>query len=227
MNDITIIMLNLFIILVGMLFFQLWYDHKVRSDKEIKVMSIILPAIVIMFCIGFTLHLCENFFFDLRQIPLWLAGLYGGPVVSISLLLVTVIFRSFFGGLGIVVTAIVGAAQVGVCIFLHKRFLNMSPKQRILCVVSLSTISILSSHTIASILFHSPVEGGEILFYLLFHISGTLICSLTIEGMIRNKLQYDKNLKDKKMELASHLASSFGHEVRNPMTSSIGFLQLM
>ncbi|MGO4889396.1 ATP-binding protein [Anaerobacillus sp. MEB173] len=227
MYDLSILLINLLLILVSLFFLQLWFERKNRSEKKIKLVSVIVASILIFLCMTFTVNVNEDFNYDLRQVLLWIAGLYGGPVVAIVLLLITVAYRSIIGGLGIIVATIIATTQTTICIALHKKFLSFSSKQRVIWTVTLSTFSGLLTVILIGVVFKAPVELIGFIVFLPLQIIGTLICSLTFELLIRNKQLQREFQKAKKMEVVTHLASSFGHEIRNPMTSAIGFLQLL
>jgi two-component system sporulation sensor kinase B len=48
-----------------------------------------------------------------------------------------------------------------------------------------------------------------------------------IEAMFKNQKMREKLVQTKKTEIVSHLAASISHEIRNPLTVSRGFLQLL
>lgn len=56
---------------------------------------------------------------------------------------------------------------------------------------------------------------------------GTLIIAYTAELIIENYHLDTALMKNEKMEVVSQLAASISHEVRNPMTVTRGFLQLL
>jgi two-component system, sporulation sensor kinase B len=55
---------------------------------------------------------------------------------------------------------------------------------------------------------------------------GSLLATLMIEVIRMNSELLEKLMKAEKLEVVSHLAASISHEVRNPLTTCKGFLQL-
>jgi two-component system sporulation sensor kinase B len=71
-------------------------------------------------------------------------------------------------------------------------------------------------------------EFATIQIYLFFVQSIILLLSVYfIEVMISNKKLREKIALSEKTEMLSHLAASISHEIRNPLTVSKGFIQLI
>jgi two-component system sporulation sensor kinase B len=62
--------------------------------------------------------------------------------------------------------------------------------------------------------------------YFLINIIATLMGTLLIEVIRTNSDLLEKLMKAEKLKVVSHLAASISHEVRNPLTTCKGFLQL-
>jgi two-component system, sporulation sensor kinase B len=62
--------------------------------------------------------------------------------------------------------------------------------------------------------------------YFVINILVTLMATLLIEVIRMNSDMLEKLMKAEKLEIVSHLAASISHEVRNPLTTCKGFLQL-
>ena len=63
--------------------------------------------------------------------------------------------------------------------------------------------------------------------FIIFHIVGNGIATYAFEKinfLIKTK---QRIIQSEKIELISHLAASISHEVRNPLTVSRGFMQLL
>ena len=73
-------------------------------------------------------------------------------------------------------------------------------------------------------------NGMEIIFwtqYSIIHILGMFISTLLLEVILTNFQVLQNLVKAEKLQTVSHLAASISHEVRNPLTASRGFIQLL
>ena len=59
------------------------------------------------------------------------------------------------------------------------------------------------------------------------NVIGMTIATLLTEVILINFDLLHKSIKTKKLDVASHLAASFSHEIGNPLTSTKGFIQLL
>ena len=63
--------------------------------------------------------------------------------------------------------------------------------------------------------------------YSIIHILGMLISTLLLEVILTNFQVLQNLVKAEKLQTVSHLAASISHEVRNPLTASRGFIQML
>ena len=63
--------------------------------------------------------------------------------------------------------------------------------------------------------------------YTFIHLIGMLISTLILEVILTNFQVMQKLIKAEKIQTVSHLAASISHEVRNPLTASRGFIQML
>ena len=76
-------------------------------------------------------------------------------------------------------------------------------------------------------LFNIPLINHFWLQYIVIHIIGMVISTLLWEVIRTNFQVLQKLIKAEKIQMVSHLAASISHEVRNPLTVSRGFIQLL
>ncbi|MGG6471116.1 ATP-binding protein, partial [Saccharococcus caldoxylosilyticus] len=165
--------------------------------------------------------------YDLHQVPLWLGSLYKGPIASLFLCMVTIGYRSFFGGKEFMLTAITSVAIMIAGIALSKKFLALSSKQRILLAFLLSAVSeMLMVVWIQSFHHTLPASSAFWLYLPIQPISMIFTCYLK-EVLYKNSVLRKRIIRAEKMEVVSHLAASISHEVRNPLTTARGFIQLL
>jgi len=217
-------LLNLFFVLFPIIALPLWIEEKNVSDKFMKHTLPISSAIAVILCITFPVHTDSDNLYDLRQVPIWIGSLYGGPLVSFLLFAITVLYRSFFGGSGVFVAFITALFQMIVSILIHKKFLSLSANHKILFTIVLCA----ASNTIFA--FATTLTGYHSLiwyFFIPFQIVSVVMTSYLFEALQRSIEFRKRIIRAEKMEVVSHLAASISHEVRNPLTASRGFMQLL
>jgi two-component system, sporulation sensor kinase B len=222
------LLINFLFILLSLCFAQILYMFKYSyqlkglNDKVIAL----VPVISIILCMLFPVYVDENFTWDLRWIPFILGGLYGGYKLGFSLFLIVFIIRYFQGGSGFYVAIITFSIVGMILFFLSKYYLRMTLKQKIIVTVLLSFSSLLSS-IIVSEVFSINLKISFWLQYIGIHIIGMFISTILWE-VIQTNFQVLQNLiKAEKLQTVSHLAASISHEVRNPLTTARGFIQLL
>ncbi|MGJ7035361.1 ATP-binding protein [Anoxybacillus eryuanensis] len=224
------ILLNLFFIILALLIIPIWLEERRISDHLKTILKTIAIGVCIIFCMTFPIHTTGGFIFDLRQVAIWIGGLYGGAFSAIFLSIVTVIYRIIIGGTeGIIVTMIITAIQVIICFFFYQKFQTyLSVKNRIVTITLLSV-----GTTILTIAFSGIWIVDE---YQLSHIISTYFPAQPLAAFlgayITETIQKHSELRRRiiraeKMEVVGHLAASISHEVRNPLTVSRGFMQLL
>jgi two-component system sporulation sensor kinase B len=63
--------------------------------------------------------------------------------------------------------------------------------------------------------------------YVLLHLGTTLLLVLLIEGFLKGSSLRAELFRSEKLNILSELAASVAHEIRNPMTTARGFMQLL
>ncbi|MGA9228453.1 MAG: HAMP domain-containing sensor histidine kinase [Mesobacillus sp.] len=229
MDLLTVLVLNLIFILISTFAAQyIIAEHLSAFFKKFAKPAIILIAgIQIGFCISFSLIATEHFMFDLRLIPIVLGGLYGGPIVSIVLFMIAIVARIPFGGSGIWVSFF---NTLTITVFIS--YISVSFKEYPLAKKLYTVVGIAVSYTILIFLmkaaiFNDPSELWFIFIYGITLTAGIFIVTYFIEITKQNNYLYKAMIKSDKIEVVSHLAASVSHEVRNPLTVTRGFLQML
>ncbi|WP_245827612.1 ATP-binding protein [Paenisporosarcina indica] len=172
-------------------------------------------------------QIADGVLWDLRRIPFILGLLYVDRKKGMILLSFLLIVRYFIGdilGFYMTVCTFVGMAII---INLIKRFYVRAPLVHKLGISGLLVlVSIQFTFLGASIITDVNLDPLVWLHYLLINFVGILIATLFIEVIKMNSELLEKLVKAEKLEVVSHLAASISHEVRNPLTTCKGFLQL-
>ncbi|AST07334.1 two-component sensor histidine kinase [Anoxybacillus flavithermus] len=224
------ILLNLFFIILALLIVPIWLEERRISDHMKTMLKTVAIGICIIFCMTFPIHTTNGFVFDLRQVAIWIGGLYGGAFSALFLSIITVVYRIIIGGTeGIIVTMIITTIQAVTCFFFYRKFkTSLSSKQRITSIILLS----IGTAILTMILSNIHIDDE----YQLSHIISTYFPAQPLAAFlgayITETIQKHSELRRRivraeKMEVVGHLAASISHEVRNPLTVSRGFMQLL
>src|SRR4051812_11499374 len=103
----------------------------------------------------------------------------------------------------------------------------MNLKKKLLLSVAILVIAISISQILEATFFSDHLSGLFLLEFYIINIFGVIISTILWEG-IRSYSNLLQNLiKAEKLQMVNHLAASISHEVRNPLTVSRGFIQLL
>ncbi|MRG85610.1 ATP-binding protein [Salinibacillus xinjiangensis] len=226
----TAIFANLLLIFLCQLIVSIVYNLKINgihTKYQYKLSIFIASSIAIILCITFHTDIQTGYIYDLRHIPLLLGTLYGGPVVGVGLFLVQSIYRMFFGGVGLYLSLIVALLILLVSIVFYKRFLAINFWRKTLIGVTIIQIFPSFSYILMSIYQEPMFSYTEWIINSLILTSAVTLLIYFTEVVLNNVLLKEAVYHYKKTELVSHLAASIAHEVRNPVTTVRGFLQLL
>ncbi|UII56743.1 sensor histidine kinase [Cytobacillus spongiae] len=229
MNEIKELFFNLLILLLSMLFLQTLVMNRIgQIFLHITKWKIAVIAIIQVFiCMMFTYTFEGEFKFDFRMIPILIAGLYGGPWVSAVVMIATILFRIPLGGDGIYTTLIVIPLAALISSLLSNYFLHSSTSRKVCIVGAITFIFSLLVFIMPVYFFNYPINWYFIMVFTTSQTIGMIIVTYTTELMIQNIHLQRAIIKSEKMEVVSHLAASISHEVRNPLTVTKGFIQLL
>ncbi|KMY48730.1 sensor histidine kinase [Peribacillus loiseleuriae] len=224
------LLINFLFILLSLFLVQMVYLIKYAYRlEEIKGWVIgIFPVISLILCMLIPVALDKNFVWDLRWIPFILGGLIGGFRLGFLQLLLVLIIRYFQGNdVGFYVTAIT-FTFIGVFVFfLSKYYLQMNIKQKVALSLALIIFALFSSLFVSIHIFGASLDNLFWTKYVAIHIIGISISTLLWEVIQTNFQVLQKLVKAEKLQIVSHLAASISHEVRNPLTVSRGFIQML
>ncbi|WP_197089376.1 sensor histidine kinase [Rossellomorea marisflavi] len=221
----TLLLLDFLFIITGLLFFALYYDLKKKFPSKVCALMVAIP--VILLCMLFSYEITEGVYADLRRIPFFLASLYFGPLVSIILVAVIVVFRFILIGPELIHLVIFNYLLAFLVIVpISNRFSYYSLKWKLGIMIILCTYMSLFNLSFGE-LYDPKTKAEEYMLLLIVPVAASVIAILCAE-MIRNLITLKrKEQKLEKLNMVGQLAASISHEVRNPLTSSKGFLQLI
>ncbi|WP_225229386.1 ATP-binding protein [Paenibacillus gallinarum] len=175
------------------------------------------------------IRLETGFIFDLRYIPFIIVALFGGYRNVFPLYILLNIIRFYVGGEGTIHSLLFSTGVLILVPLFSKRFTRLESKGRMIAATCFSFLTmgcyLISLAWVIKDLDHK-------FWMLVVNALGTytlvmLIIMILIEKIIANIKGRDRILYSEKLNVASELAASVSHEIRNPLTVTNGFLQLL
>ncbi|EIM05283.1 integral membrane sensor signal transduction histidine kinase [Planococcus antarcticus DSM 14505] len=222
---------NIFFIIFPIIIYQMLATAGQRNFfVSHRVTMTVLFSISIILCMLFPYQfLTDQYIFDLRQVPMIVGALYGDPLVSAVLFLVSSGGRFLIGGDGMYIAIFNQFVIAAGVPFLRPLYMRLKRFGKIVLVFCISIASLLFNMLAGAYFFGDPIHDIIGIWVMLIINQGTIIVltALMIEHMQRQEYLYNSLLKHEKMETVSHFAAAVSHELRNPLQSIKGFIQLM
>jgi two-component system, sporulation sensor kinase B len=179
-------------------------------------------------CINTPIKLQIGFIFDLRYIPFIIVALFGGYKNVLPLYLVLNIYRFYIGGHGTIQSFLFSTVILILVPLLSKKFNQLNSKNRIICATVVAFLTMVLYLITLLIFVTVNREYWLLTFYALTTYVGVMIVIMVlIERIIDNMRNRDRFLQSERLNVVSELSASVSHEIRNPLTVTSGFLQLL
>jgi two-component system sporulation sensor kinase B len=224
------LLINLLLVILPFYLYLLFGKNKrsfAPTDGNMAIYTII-GSIMMILCMTFPIKIMPNHMFDLRQVPLIISFLYVGRASGGILFVVFVMVRGFWGGDGFYGAIIVNSFLMILLFFISNKFNRLSVKPKFIVASALTMFSCL----LICVYFLLFIEDDPRVIFItpqLFvaQTIGLFIIIYSIEKLKRD-LFIEKNLqKAEKAQIVSDLAAAVSHEIRNPLTVTKGFLQVV
>ncbi|MCP8968422.1 ATP-binding protein [Ectobacillus ponti] len=222
------LLVNYLVILVFVFLVQLIYENYSVSETKRKFLMFGAMSLCIVFGMTFPFQIGEGLLFDLRLIPLMVGVLYGGSGVGASLFVVTAAYRFFIGGFGTWPSILTFSLALLALRLLHNSYAKWSSQKRIAAMTLFMGITTLSIFTVFLLFFSINIGPPRVwLMIIAANIFGALVLGILLETIRSSFRLREQVVQSEKLQLISQLAAAVSHEVRNPLTASRGFMQLL
>lgn len=218
------LLLNFLFLLLPVLIFLIFFENKIHY-----YILIFFSSVSMVLCMAFPLTLQGGYIFDLRFVPFIIVALFGGYKYTFPLYLALNGFRYFIGGPGIIQSFIFSTIIFILVPFLHKAFIIQNSRRRIIGAAIVSFLTMAFYLTWFGLAL--PKLNGEFwkltVHALVTYIIVIIILMILIEKIIANIKTRGMLLHSERLNVLSDLSASVSHEIRNPLTVTKGFLQLL
>lgn len=214
-------------LLIVLLFFGVLWAEKTKEYRSLQFIAITYFIVSIVVCFMFTFQIEGiSIVFDLRKIPFIVGSLYMGlgPFLAAFIIIV----RGFFGiDYGFWMTIMYYGGLAILFWRISPWFKKRSPNQRVLFSVGVAFLfSFVQTFTTG--VWHLPHNSTEVwLAYLVIQPIAVGIISYIIEGITMAIQLRQRTMKSKRLEAVEQMGAAISHEIRNPLTTAIGFVQLL
>lgn len=223
------ILLQMLMVLFPIILYHAVIMDRRLGKKQPYFWGIVL-SITMALCMTFAIKIEDGIFLDLRMVPWFLAFIYGGKGVGIFVTLFYIFVRFLVGGAGMVPAYIVLLLSTVVLWQMRSQFTNCEPKKKILFSILFLCISSTMIPIIGTFLLNQPVNTSRIIIYSVFILVNSITVWLAVhlvESYTEKQELVKEVRRNEKMHVAGQVAASVAHEIRNPMTSVRGFIQLL
>ncbi|MCM3789952.1 HAMP domain-containing histidine kinase [Domibacillus indicus] len=227
----TFQVLLLHLLLILTFFFLFIYVSQSKWNRFMNgFFNIAISGSSIILCMTFPI-ITPSHTVDFRQVPFFIGSLYGGRKVAFVLFIILIAYRLYLGypdfqGALLAYTAILILLWITIPFF-HKATVL---KRKLFVIFMISFIAILSIVSTFYLSFPELMNFSYLASASVFFLAQFVALSFFI--IFIEKSRSEKHLtkeirKLEKLKTISDIAASISHEVRNPLTVSKGFLQML
>lgn len=230
LTNIQSFLLNTLLIYFGFTIYFKFLERKVNQIVHTLII-ILICGISIVFSMSFPIILLQEIPIDFRQIPLIIGALYGGRRAACILTAVLLGYRFLLGVPDFLSALFVYSLLLllwAVVLPFFKKAAVLKKKLWIALCISLTAA--LSTLALNLLLLPLAVTAAFIMFAVLIVVLqtiGLLLCVWMIEKAKKEMILSEEIARLEKLKTVSTIAASISHEVRNPLTVTKGFLQLL
>lgn len=219
------LILHVVFILFTILLFQMVTSESDSGTKGFTLKFFLMNLAILVFTMIFPVVYSSGYVYDFKVIPVILAFIYGGKRMGFSTFTAMLLIGLFTNH--VMTFLIVNYAIYGVLLIpLSKWYKRLSWKNKMLLI----SVFYFFIPVTRSLYLIQNNEFGQ----LPLVASSTLIIWITLIltiYLIENRLEQNRIKKElmkaEKFNIVSQLAASVAHEIRNPMTTVRGFMQLL
>ncbi|WP_239627392.1 sensor histidine kinase [Paenibacillus sp. H1-7] len=222
-------LLNIFMIFSPLVFYP--YIYRTKSKPRLYCFLLfVLFSVALVVTMSFPIHL-SGLTYDFRAIPLAIGSLYGGLPVSAMLYFIVFACRYFMDSPNQLIYIISLCPSFLLVVLYLRKYHLLSLWSKIAAAIFLSflikfmTFAIYLTLTAQiQLLFVRPIITLETYLVQGFIVG---LCVYLIEFLISYFHMQEEVVSSEKVKIVSDMAAAVAHEIRNPLTTVRGFIQLL
>ena len=220
------LLINFLFLLMPILVFLLFFENKLHYFNQF--ISFALTAVSMILCMTFPIPLESGFIFDLRFIPFIIASLFLGYKYTFLLYIILNLYRFLIGGDGLIQSFLISTLIFVLVSICREKFVQLHSYRRIYFIVGTSFITMVLYMVALGMRIPLNREFWMLSFHaFLTYVPMTIILMYLIEQIFSNVKAREVFLQSDRFHLISELSASVAHEIRNPLTVTNGFMQLL
>lgn len=216
----------LIVIFPFLLYYFITIRSKIFSETLHKGKLLGIMITILLLTMSFPVSYANGFTYDFRIIPIFITFIYIGLFQGMAITLVMFLYLQLFGEPQFI-NFIVNYSIITVVFYFFNKRLKRALLESRIGVISIIFWTMTASRGIYLL---SNGESGHVFTMLFFAVITWVTLALVIliiENLIQQMMLQKELNRSEKLNLISQLAASVAHEVRNPMTTINGFLQLI
>ncbi|QQE77730.1 hypothetical protein GI364_17595 [Alicyclobacillus sp. SO9] len=189
---------------------------------------LLLPSTAVVLCMTFPFTLFPGQLYDLRLVVILLSILYGGIGPGLAVTTTSFVYRYVIGGSGFLQMLLTFTPILVLAFYINPRFVRYSKAKKVVVAALLNAAPVVLN--IMVVILRYPIEPKHLWFLCEWGIVevATTVMVVFLIDTVRSNVEMRHHLQElEKVQLVNSLTASIAHEIRNPLTVSRGFLQLL
>ena len=227
LDSIQKFLINLLVIIISIFFLQFWMNRRGTDSRQNEYVMFLSLGFSILLCMLFPFKISNGLIFDLRFIPFLLACFYAHPITAALLGVLVTVIRVFYGGEGVWIPVIILPILFLICLQLRPLYEQRKIGVRIMITSALTLLTCTAILLSIYLFLHVQLSVYFSFSFVVIHFLGMMLSVYLVEYFRGQNLILTRLIRMEKVEVVSHLAASISHEIRNPLTTSRGFVQMV
>ena len=220
--------INLFIILICVQMNHFWHvKREAVENNNYLAVCIALAGSLFINRIFFVYELNSSLAMHVGDLAIIIGILYGRAWIGTVLFIILVVLSTVIDPLQGLYACLSSLPPLLITLYLRKIYVKIPVKKKYTQTVLISLISSIISISLANGFFSDEWTWLDSILYMFVYVGGLLVLVYYMENLKRSRVLKREIINTEKLQAVSHLAASISHEVRNPLTATKGFLQLL